>query len=90
VAVWGGGKVGLMARQSAYLLDTERVIAIDRLPERLQMVTQKVGAQTIDYTQVDSVINTLKEMTGGRGPSACIDAVGNGGARTGPCMPTIG
>jgi threonine dehydrogenase-like Zn-dependent dehydrogenase len=79
-----------MARQSAYLLDTERVIAIDRLPERLQMATEKVGAKTIDYTQVDSVINTLKEMTGGRGLSACIDAVGNGGARTRPCMPTIG
>jgi threonine dehydrogenase-like Zn-dependent dehydrogenase len=50
VAVWGGGKVGLMARQSAYLLDTERVIAIGRLPERLQMATEKVGAKTIDYT----------------------------------------
>jgi len=76
VAVWGCGGVGLMAQQSAYLLGAERVIAIDRYPERLQMARDHVGAETIDYTAVDSVIETLKEMTGGRGPDACIDAVG--------------
>jgi threonine dehydrogenase-like Zn-dependent dehydrogenase len=65
-----------MAQQSAYLLGAERVIAIDRYPERLQMARDHVGAETIDYTAVDSVIETLKEMTGGRGPDACIDAVG--------------
>jgi threonine dehydrogenase-like Zn-dependent dehydrogenase len=76
VAVWGCGGVGLMAQQSAYLLGAERVIAIDRLPERLQMARDHAGAETIDYTAVDSVVETLKEMTGGRGPDACIDAVG--------------
>jgi threonine dehydrogenase-like Zn-dependent dehydrogenase len=76
IAVWGCGGVGLMAQRSAYLLGAERVIAIDRFPERLQMAREKVGSQTIDYTAVDSVVETLKEMTGGRGPDACIDAVG--------------
>jgi threonine dehydrogenase-like Zn-dependent dehydrogenase len=76
IAVWGCGGVGLMAQQSAYLMGAERVIAIDRYPERLQLAREKVGAETIDYTQVDSVVETLKEMTGGRGPDACIDAVG--------------
>jgi threonine dehydrogenase-like Zn-dependent dehydrogenase len=76
IAVWGCGGVGLMAQQSAYLMGAERVIAIDRFPERLQLARDKAGAETIDYTQVDSVVDTLKEMTGGRGPDACIDAVG--------------
>jgi threonine dehydrogenase-like Zn-dependent dehydrogenase len=76
VAVWGCGGVGLMAQQSAYLLGAERVIAIDRFPERLQMAREHAGAETIDYTAVDSVLETLKEMTGGRGPDSCIDAVG--------------
>ena len=76
VAVWGCGGVGLMAQQSARLLGAERVIAIDRLPERLGMARDHAGSETIDYTQVRSVPDTLKEMTGGRGPDACIDAVG--------------
>ena len=80
VAVWGCGGVGLMAQQSALLLGAERVIAIDRLPERLALAREHVGAETIDYTQVDSVPEVLKEMTGGRDPDACIDAVGHGGA----------
>ena len=76
VAVWGCGGVGLMAQQSAFLIGAERVIAIDRLPERLAMARQHVGAETINYEEVDSVLEALKEMTGGRGPDACIDAVG--------------
>ncbi|WP_137388714.1 zinc-dependent alcohol dehydrogenase [Rhodoligotrophos defluvii] len=76
VAVWGCGGVGLMAQQSAFLMGAERVIAIDRFPERLQMARQHVGAETIDYTAVASVPEMLREMTGGRGPDACIDAVG--------------
>jgi len=76
IAVWGCGGVGLMAIQSAYLMGAERVIAIDRLPERLTMAREQAGAETIDYSAVDNVLDTLKEMTGGRGPDACIDAVG--------------
>lgn len=76
IAVWGCGAVGLMAMQSASLLGAERVIAIDRFPERLRMAKEKVGAETVNYAEVDSVIETLKEMTGGRGPDGCIDAVG--------------
>jgi threonine dehydrogenase-like Zn-dependent dehydrogenase len=57
------------------LLGAERVIAIDRFPYRLQMARDKAGAETINYDEVN-VLETLKEMTGGRGPDACIDAVG--------------
>jgi threonine dehydrogenase-like Zn-dependent dehydrogenase len=76
VAVWGCGGVGLMAQHSAALMGAERVIAIDRFPERLRMASENAGAETIDYTAVDSVVGELKAMTGGRGPDACIDAVG--------------
>jgi threonine dehydrogenase-like Zn-dependent dehydrogenase len=75
VAVWGCGGVGLMAQKSAFLLGAGRVIAIDRIPERLQMAREKVGAETINYAETD-VIDALKEMTGGRGPDHCIEAVG--------------
>jgi threonine dehydrogenase-like Zn-dependent dehydrogenase len=76
IAVWGAGPVGQFAIASAYLLGAERVIAIDRFPYRLQMARERSGAETINYEEVDSVIDTLNEMTGGRGPDACIDAVG--------------
>lgn len=76
VAVWGCGPVGLFAAKSAYLLGAERVIAIDRFPERLRLAREGAGAVPLDYEQVDSVVEALIEMTGGRGPDACIDAVG--------------
>lgn len=76
IAVWGCGAVGLMAMRSAFLMGAERVIAIDRFPERLEMAKEKIGAETVNYTEVDSLVEALKEMTGGRGPDACIDAVG--------------
>lgn len=75
VAVWGCGPVGLFAIKSAYLLGAERVIAIDRVPERLQMAKEQGKAEIINYEEVDAG-EALKEMTGGRGPDACIDAVG--------------
>ena len=75
VAVWGAGGVGLMAMRSAYLMGAARVIAIDRLPERLAMAKDHAGAETLDYTQV-GVLEALRELTGGRGPDSCIDAVG--------------
>ena len=75
VAVWGCGPVGQLAIVSAYVLGAERVIAIDRFPYRLRMARERGGAETIDY-EVENVLETLKEMTGGRGPDACIDAVG--------------
>ncbi len=76
VAVWGAGGVGLMAMQSAYLMGASRVIAIDAYPERLKMASEKAHAEVINYREVDSVQEVLKELTGGRGPDACIDAVG--------------
>jgi threonine dehydrogenase-like Zn-dependent dehydrogenase len=75
VAIWGCGPVGLLAIRCAYLLGAERVVAIDRVPERLRMAREKGGAETINYEQ-QSVLGTLQEMTGGRGPDSCIDAVG--------------
>jgi threonine dehydrogenase-like Zn-dependent dehydrogenase len=75
IAVWGAGPVGQFAIVSAYLLGAERVIAIDRFPYRLKMAREKAGAETLNYEEVD-VLEALNEMTGGRGPDACIDAVG--------------
>jgi threonine dehydrogenase-like Zn-dependent dehydrogenase len=75
VAVWGCGPVGQFAIASAYLLGAERVIAIDRFDYRLNMARDKAGAETINYEQT-SVREALREMTGGRGPDACIDCVG--------------
>jgi threonine dehydrogenase-like Zn-dependent dehydrogenase len=76
IAVWGAGPVGQFAIASAFLLGAERVIAIDRFNYRLDMARNNSGAETINYEQVDSVVDTLNEMTGGRGPDHCIDAVG--------------
>lgn len=75
VAVWGCGPVGQFAIQSAWLLGAGRVIAIDRFAERLAMAHDWSRAETLDYEAVD-VADALREMTGGRGPDACIDAVG--------------
>jgi threonine dehydrogenase-like Zn-dependent dehydrogenase len=76
VAVWGAGPVGQFAMTSARLLGAERVIAIDRFPYRLRMALNKGGAtDVLNYEDVD-VREALSELTGGRGPDACIDAVG--------------
>ncbi|MGE2731787.1 zinc-dependent alcohol dehydrogenase [Mycolicibacterium vaccae] len=75
VAVWGAGAVGLMAARSALLRGAGRVISIDRVPDRLTMA-EYLGAETINYEEVDSVQEMLAEMTGGRGPDAVIEAVG--------------
>jgi len=75
VAVWGCGPVGQFAIKSAYMLGAERVIAFDRVPERLQMAKEICKAEVINYEEIDAG-EALKEMTGGRGPDACIDAVG--------------
>jgi threonine dehydrogenase-like Zn-dependent dehydrogenase len=74
IAVWGCGPVGLFSIASAKLLGAGRVIAIDRFPERLQKA-REAGAETINYESAD-VLGMLSDMTGGRGPDACIDAVG--------------
>ena len=76
IAVWGAGPVGQFAIASARLLGAERIIAIDRFPYRLQMASEKAGAtDIINYEETD-VHAALQEMTAGRGPDACIDAVG--------------
>jgi threonine dehydrogenase-like Zn-dependent dehydrogenase len=74
VAIWGCGPVGQFAIRSAFLLGAERVLAIDRIPERLQMARDG-GAETINYEHVD-VYDLLMQQTGGRGPDSCMDAVG--------------
>jgi threonine dehydrogenase-like Zn-dependent dehydrogenase len=76
VAVWGCGPVGQFAIASAKMLGADRVIGIDRFPERLRMATDKAKAtDTVNYEERD-VYDELMEMTGGMGPDACIDAVG--------------
>ncbi len=77
VAVWGCGPVGQFAIQSAWMFGAGRVIAIDRVPERLRMAEEKGKAEVINFEKVeDSVYDRLQEMTKGRGPDRCIDAVG--------------
>ncbi|WP_440063502.1 zinc-dependent alcohol dehydrogenase [Streptosporangium sp. OZ121] len=74
IAVWGAGPVGQFAVASAYLMGAERVICIDRFPYRLR-IAERAGAETLNYEEVD-VLDALRDMTAGRGPDACIDAVG--------------
>jgi len=76
VAVWGCGPVGQFAIQSAWMLGAQQVIAIDRVPERIRMAAINGRATTINYEEVGDVVEALKELTGGRGPDVCIDAVG--------------
>lgn len=75
VAVWGCGPVGQFAIRSAWMLGAERVIAIDRFVDRLEMAASDGRTETINYQEAD-VFDTLKLITGSRGPDACIDAVG--------------
>jgi threonine dehydrogenase-like Zn-dependent dehydrogenase len=74
IAIWGCGPVGQFSIRSAFLLGAERVIAIDQVPERLKMA-EDGGAETINYEE-QNVYEALMDMTGGRGPDACIDDVG--------------
>ncbi len=74
VAVWGAGPVGLFAMLSAYLLGASKVIAIDRVPYRLELA-EEVGATPVNFAET-SVLDELRDMTAGRGPDHCIDAVG--------------
>lgn len=82
VAVWGCGPVGQFAIQSARMLGADRIIAIDRIPERLEMAREHADAETIDFEEED-VYDRLMEMTGSRGPDRCIDAVGTEAHGTG-------
>jgi threonine dehydrogenase-like Zn-dependent dehydrogenase len=77
IAVWGAGPVGQFAIASAKMLGAERVIAIDEYDYRLRMATERAGAtDVINFSEQTDVVEELKELTGGRGPDACIDAVG--------------
>jgi threonine dehydrogenase-like Zn-dependent dehydrogenase len=76
IAVWGAGPVGQFAIASAKLLGAERVIAIDRFGYRLRMAKEQAGATDIINYEETSVREELMELTAGRGPDACIDAVG--------------
>ncbi|MFL5023909.1 zinc-dependent alcohol dehydrogenase [Microvirga tunisiensis] len=74
VAIWGAGPVGQMAIRSAILLGAKQVVVIDRVPERLAMA-EAGGAIAINFDE-ESVIERLNELTKGKGPEKCIDAVG--------------
>jgi threonine dehydrogenase-like Zn-dependent dehydrogenase len=75
VAVWGAGGVGQLAARSAQILGAERVVVIDRFPDRLSAARDNLGVETLDYETTD-VQDALRELTAGRGPDACIEAVG--------------
>jgi threonine dehydrogenase-like Zn-dependent dehydrogenase len=83
VAVWGCGGVGQMAIASARILGAERVVAIDRFPDRLQQAHDRYGAEILNYEQID-VHDALLDTTGGRGPDRCLDCVGLEAHGTGP------
>lgn len=74
IAIWGCGPVGQFAIKSAFLLGAERVIAIDTVPERLQLARES-GAETLDFMK-DDIYDRIMDLTKGRGADACIDAVG--------------
>ena len=77
VAVWGAGPVGLFAAASAYMLGAGKVFVIDRFPERLALARDYCGATVINYADGNpSIIEALRDLTGGIGPDSCIDAVG--------------
>ncbi len=75
VAIWGCGPVGQFAIRSAFMFGASRVIAIDQVPERLELARQG-GAETLNYGEIDSIQDALRDMTGNVGPDACMDAVG--------------
>jgi threonine dehydrogenase-like Zn-dependent dehydrogenase len=76
IAVFGCGPVGQFAIASARMLGAERIIAIDRFPYRLEMAVQKAGATDAINYEEEGLYERIKDLTGGRGPDACIDAVG--------------
>ncbi len=76
IAVWGAGPVGQFAIASARMLGAEKVIAIDKVPYRLKMAIEKAGATDVINFEDTPVQEALRDLTAGRGPDACIDAVG--------------
>ncbi len=76
VVVFGCGPVGLFAQKSAWLMGAGRVIAVDQYPDRLAFAREYNNVETVNFREVGDIISHLKEMTGGRGPEVCIDAVG--------------
>lgn len=76
VVVFGCGPVGICSQRCAWLLGARRVIAVDSVESRLDFARRYNKAETVDFTHVPDIVSHLKEMTGGRGPDVCIDAVG--------------
>ncbi len=76
VVVFGAGPVGLLAAKSAQLLGAARVIVVDQLPYRLEFARRFADAETVNFREVDDIVLHLRGLTDGRGPDACIDAVG--------------
>ena len=75
VAIWGCGPVGQFAIKSAFLLGAEHVIAIDNIPERLQLASKQGNVTTVNFME-ENLLEQLRELTAGRGPDHCIDSVG--------------
>jgi threonine dehydrogenase-like Zn-dependent dehydrogenase len=76
VAVWGAGPVGQFAVKSAYMLGAGQVVLIDHYEDRLDLARREnANLITINFDE-EEVYDRLLELTGGRGPDSCIDAVG--------------
>ncbi|MEW2155229.1 zinc-dependent alcohol dehydrogenase [Streptomyces sp. NPDC007189] len=78
LAVLGLGPIGAMACRIARVRGAERVFGVDLVPERLARA-QRDGVQTYDLRAFDdekTLVNAIRDETGGRGPDAVIDAVG--------------
>lgn len=76
VVIFGCGPVGIFAQKAAWLMGAGRVIAVDHVPYRLAFARDYNGVETVDFSEVDDIVATLKDMTDGRGPDIAIDAVG--------------
>jgi threonine dehydrogenase-like Zn-dependent dehydrogenase len=77
VVVFGCGPVGLFAQKTARdFFHAGRVIAVDHVPYRLRFAAERCGSETVNFRDTRDIVGHLRELTGGRGPDACIDAVG--------------
>jgi threonine dehydrogenase-like Zn-dependent dehydrogenase len=76
VVVFGAGPVGLFAAKSAWLMGAGRVIVVDHLEYRLELARTFAQAETLNFTQVEDVVVTIKKLTDHLGADVCIEAVG--------------
>src|SRR5690606_30422909 len=75
VAVFAQGPIGLCATAGARLMGAARIIAVDRVPERLELAKRLGATDVVDFSKQDAV-KTIRELTDGRGVDVAIEALG--------------